>query len=93
MQDQAHLIGAGAAARSAVAFELRLVQLAQVLGLTTGEIQPVIDPLCAAVLEQSEDEADIEHERVGLDARHDPACGLPPALRGVAGLGIAAQFD
>ena len=73
MQDQAHLIGVGAAARGTVAFELRLVQLDQVLGRTTGAIQCVIDPLCAAVLERSDDEADIEPERAGLDARHDPA--------------------
>ena len=45
MQDQAHLIGVGAAARGTVAFELRLVQLDEFLGRTTGAIQRVIDPL------------------------------------------------
>ena len=93
MQDQAHLIGVGAAARGTVAFELRLVQLDQALGLTTGAIQCVIDPLCTAVLERSDDEADIEPEHAGLDARHHPACGLAPDLRGVVRLGRAAQFD
>ena len=32
-------------------------------------------------------------QRAGLDARHHPACGLAPDLRGVARLGRAAQFD
>jgi hypothetical protein len=45
VQYQAHLIGIGRAARGAIAGELRLVALDQVLGLTTRAVERVIDVL------------------------------------------------
>ena len=99
MQDQAHLIGVGAAARGAVAFELRLVQLDQVLGLTTGATQRVIDPLCgncrlieAAALAAKDSKSALGSAAVISRTRRSSKLGrgdpLPPAFMHFSGTSI-----
>ena len=93
VEDEAHLVGVGRSARGAVAFQLGLVELDQVFGLTPGAVERVVDPLGTAVLERGDDEADVEAQARGFDARHDPACVCSPRLGGIAGLGITAQLN
>lgn len=51
VEDEAHLVGVGRAALGAVAFELRLVELDEIFGLTPGAVEGVVDVLGTAVLE------------------------------------------
>ena len=66
------------------------MQLNQVLGLATGTIESVIQPLGAATGDVGDDEADIEAFGGGLDARSHASLAVP-GFGAVASLGIAAQ--
>ena len=48
VEEQPHLVGIGRATRGAVALQLGLVQLDQVLGLATGAVERVVDVFGAA---------------------------------------------
>src|SRR5713226_540827 len=60
MQDEPHLVGERAAAACAVGGELSLVQLDQVLGLTSGAVERFVDVLGRPRLDAGHDEADVE---------------------------------
>ncbi len=95
MEEQPHLVGIGRAARSAIALQLSLVQLDEVLGLATGAVERVLDVFGAASLERGNDEADIEAEQSGLDARDNTAAvgigDVGPAFYRIAGLGVSIR--
>ncbi len=89
MQDEPHLVGERAAAAGAIGGELSLVQLDQVLGLTSGAVERVVDMLGRSGLDAGHDEAYVE----ALGGRLDPGTGTPigvPGFRPVACLGKAA---
>jgi len=89
VERQPHQVGIGRAARGAVDLHLRLVAFGTVLGLSTGAIERVVDMIGAATLERGDDEADIEAERSGLDARDNPTISFARAVCCVVRLGIA----
>ena len=90
VQYEPHLVGARAAAAGAVGSELGLVQLDQVLRLTAGAIDTLIDMLSRSGLDAGDDEADVEALGGGLDAGAGAALFVP-GLGAVSGLGEAAQ--
>ena len=89
VQQEPNLIGDSGTAGRAIRRELRLVQLDQVLRLSACAIQALVKPLGRAVFEIG-DEADIEAERRGFNAR-DGAALAGPGFGLVAGLGITAH--
>src|SRR6185369_17959828 len=90
VQHEPHLIGERRAATGAVGGKLALVELDQVLGLTSGAVEAVVKPLCAAVRKAGHHIADIETLRGGLDPRDDAPINMP-RFRAVAGLSEAAD--
>ena len=91
VEEQPHLVGIGRTARGAVAPQLSLVKLDEVLRLAAGAIERVVDMFGTTGLERGDDEADIEPHRTGFDAGDDTPAIVAPALGGITGLGIAAQ--
>ena len=89
MQDQAELVGARIAARSAIGSELGLVQLDEVLHLATGAVDSLVE-IFSATVERGDDVSDIETFLGRFDACHEPALALP-AFGAVAKLGKTAQ--
>ena len=53
VEEEPHLVGVGGAARGAVALQLGLVELDQVLGLATGAVKRVVDMFGAATVRSS----------------------------------------
>ena len=80
MEDEPHLVGDWRPARGAVAFQLCLVELDEVLGLAAGAIERVVDMFGAAGLDE------VTTKRIsspaivagaGFDPRDDPALAVP----------------
>jgi hypothetical protein len=89
MQDEAHLVGIGRAARGAIAGQLGLVALDQVFGLAAHR-ERVVNVLGRAFCQRGDDIADVHAQRAGLNPGDDAALALP-AFGAVAGLDIVAQ--
>jgi hypothetical protein len=62
MQDDPHLVGVGGTARRPVAPELAFMKLDQVLSLTAGAVQRIIDIFSAAAGQRCDNEADVKTE-------------------------------
>ena len=77
MQHETHLIGERRTATGAVGGKLALVQLDQVLGLTSRAVETVVEPLGTAACEVGHHVADIETLRGGLDPRGDAPITAP----------------
>ncbi len=89
MKDQAQLIGERRRAGRAVALQLGLVELDEVLGLAPGAIVELVEPLGRRPGQRRHHGADVRAERGRLDAGDDAALALPGA-RGVSCLGMGA---
>ena len=68
MENEADLIGEWRAAAGAIGRELALVQFDQVLGLTAGAVEDLVDVLGCACSEAGNDEADVDAPGGGFDA-------------------------
>lgn len=66
------------------------MHLDQVLGLTAGAVEDVVDMLGGTLTKVGDDEADVEAHRGRLDAGADAAF-LLPGFRPVSGFRIAVQ--
>ena len=90
MQNETDLVGERGAATGAIRGKLALVELDEVLSLTAGTIESVVQPFSAAAGDVGDDEADIEALGRRLDARGHASLAVP-GLGAVTRLGIAAQ--
>src|SRR5450432_168173 len=90
VENEADLVGERRAAAGAVGGELGLVQFDQVLGLSAGAIETVVNPLGRADAQAGDDVTDVEPLFGRLDAGDDAALAMP-GPGGMAGLGIAAH--
>jgi hypothetical protein len=83
MQYEPHLVSERAAAAGTVGGKLRLVQLDQVLRLTSGAVERLVDVLGRSGLDAGDDETDVEALGGGLNPGAGAAV-LVPGFRLVA---------
>src|ERR1700674_4473371 len=76
-QHETDLIGDGGTTGCAIGSQLRLVQLDQVLGLSTRAIDTVVEPFGRTVIKIGDDEADVEAEPRRLDTSNGASFAIP----------------
>ena len=89
MTHQADLVGDGPSAGGSVGGEMGLVGLDQILGLTSGTVEALVDDARGDLLDVGDDEADVEGEPCRFDAGNGAALARP-ALGLVTDLGEVA---